>query len=129
MRLGFGQSRINDLIDFLNTSKCYEKQEEYVYAIGLLKEYISLHERENFQLPDSFNSKLKEFVLNYSDIESFKQIKMSDSEYFIHFNASFPIFAKSRHSVRDFAGPADISNIIKSVELQKMLLLHVIDKL
>lgn len=116
-RFGFGQSRIVGILDVLRKSKKYEKEEEYRYAIALLKEYLDLHDKNNKELPVSFRKSIEEITSRYPDIEPLKQIEMSSDEYFSMVEASFPVLAKSRRTIRYFEKAAPYEDVKEAVQL------------
>ncbi len=117
VRYGFGQARILDLINILKKSIGFINQQEYIYAVSLLKEYLNLHERNNYKLAETFKHQIEEVVSKFPNIRPCKQIKLSCHDYFDNADSSFLLFAKSRHTIRQFSGPADINDIIKAVDL------------
>lgn len=116
-RFGFGQSRIVGILDVLRNSKKYEKEEEYRYAIALLKEYLDLHDRNNKELPMTFRKSIEEITSQYPDIEPLRQIEMSSDEYFSMVEASFPVLAKSRRTIRYFEKAAPYEDVKEAVQL------------
>lgn len=116
-RFGFGQSRILGILDVLRNSKKYEKEEEYRYAIALLKEYLDLHDRNNKELPMAFRKSIEEITSQYPDIAPLRQIEMSSDEYFSMVEASFPVLAKSRRTIRYFEKAAPYEDVKEAVQL------------
>lgn len=116
-RFGFGQSRILDLLDVLNNSSRYETEDEYQYAIGLLKEYLDFHDRNEKTLPPSFRAAIEEMTGRYPDIEPERQIDMTSGEYFSHADAPFPEINQSRRTVRHFAAPAPYEDVVEAIKL------------
>ena len=116
-RFRFGQPRITGIIEDLRNNRQYEKEEEYQYAIGLLKEYLDLHDRNNKELPSSFRSSIEELTKHYPNIEPIKQIEFTSDEYFSHVNDPFPSFDKSRRTVRYFEKAAPLEDIKEAMEL------------
>lgn len=116
-RFGFGQSRIMGILDILRNSRQYENVEEYLYAIALLKEYLDLHDRNNQELPVSFRKSIEELTSRFPEIEPLKQIEMTSSEYYSHVNDPFPIFDKSRRTVRYFEKAAPYEDVVEAVKL------------
>lgn len=116
-RFCFGQPRIMGIIEDLRNSRKYEKEEEYQYAIGLLKEYLDLHDRNNKELPNSFRSSIEELTKQFPSIEPIKQIEITSEEYFSHVNDTFPSFDKSRRTVRYFEKAAPLEDIEEAMKL------------
>lgn len=116
-RYGFGQARILDIVNLLLENRQYEKEEEYTYAIGLLKEYLNLHIRNKQELPVSFRNSIEEITNNYPNIPPVKQIETTTDEYFSCVNAAFPLFNKSRRTVRYFENSASFDDVQEAIEL------------
>ena len=116
-RFGFGQSRIVGILDVLRNSKKYENEEEYRYAIALLKEYLDLHDRNNKELPMTFRKSIEEITSQYPDIAPLRQIEMSSDEYFSMVETSFPVLAKSRRTIRYFEKAAPYEDVKEAVQL------------
>ena len=116
-RYGFGQTRILDIVNLLLKNRQYEKEEEYIYAIGLLKEYLNLHNRNKQELPVSFRNSIEKLTNNYPDIPPVKQIETTTDEYFSCVNAAFPLFNKSRRTVRFFENAALFNDVKEAIEL------------
>lgn len=116
-RFGFGQSRIIGILDVLKNSRQYENEEEYRYSIGLLKEYLDIHDRNHKELPTSFRKSIEELTNSFPDIKPLKQIETTSEAYFSKVNDSFPIFAKSRRTVRYFEKAAPYEDVMEAVQL------------
>ena len=116
-RFCFGQPRIAGIIDDLRNNHKYEKEEEYQYAIGLLKEYLDLHDRNNIELPKSFRNSIEELTKLYPGIEPINQIELTSEEYFSHVNDPFPSFDKSRRTVRYFEKAAPLEDIEEAMKM------------
>lgn len=114
-RFCFGQPRIAGIVDDLRKNRQYEKEEEYQYAIGLLKEYLDLHDRNNIELPNSFRASIEELTKLYPKVEPIKQIEITAEEYFSHVEEPFPIFDKSRRTVRYFDKAAPLEDVKEAV--------------
>ena len=103
MRLGFGNSVVNQLVDVL---KSFEKDKfplddsAYVNAINSLKHYLIEHEKKDFKL----DSKIISFVneRNPSNIDNNATLMIERDHALSKSTKSYDIFCRSRHSVRDF---------------------------
>ena len=116
-RFGFGQSRIVGILDVLRNSPQYKNEEEYRYTIALLKEYLDLHDRNNKNLPVSFRKSIEELTNEFPEIEPLKQIEVTSEEYFSHVEEPFPVFDKSRRTIRYFAKAAPYEDVVEAVQL------------
>ena len=116
-RFGFGQSRIVGILDVLHNSPQYKNEEEYRYAIALLKEYLDLHDRNNKALPESFRKSIEELTNQFPEIEPLKQIETTSEEYFSHVEETYPIFDKSRRTIRYFEKTAPYKDVKEAVQL------------
>lgn len=118
-RYRFGQSHILALIEHLDKSRQYASEQDYIYAVALLKEFKEFHERNKQRLSKSFENILDNFLSEFSDVEPLHQITISRNDYFSYSDASFPILSKARKSVRYFEGPIDFNEIREAVDMAK----------
>ena len=116
-RYGFGQSRITGILDVLSNSRQYENENEYLYTIGLLKEYLDLHDRNKKELPVKFRKSIETITNRYPEIKPIKQIEITSEEYYSHVEDPFPVFDKSRRSIRYFENAAPYEDVIEAVKL------------
>ena len=116
-RFCFGQSRITDIVRILNTNRQYEKEDEYLYAVGLLKEYLVFHEINKKELPADFRNSIEDITSRYPNVEPTRQIEMTSDEYFSHINEPFPVFDASRRTVRYFGGAAPYEDVVEAVKM------------
>lgn len=106
MRLGFGQEVLCKLMGLCQIwADKYDKTDPfYVQAVRTILEYKQLHTRLNYNFEDSFRSNLESFVIVHSDYSPSEQLVFDGSEQFFSANIeTFPTFAHSRHSVRNFS--------------------------
>lgn len=117
--LGFGLPRISIMIDILLSNTQLKDEQQYQYAISVLKEYDILHKLQNFEIPEEIAiSFTKLWPLFNGQIFS-PQYKFTKDEFFSQKNADFPTFAHSRHSLRNLPKAAPVDDIIKAIELAK----------
>lgn len=117
LRLGFGQDRIRNLVDYLkiyDTNK-YEKNDIYIHAIQVLLEYVQLHENNNYTLNCNYLDEVKFFVKE--NIKPSEQLTINYDEYFKKTEESFYLFSNSRHSVRNLKQGLDLDLINKAIDL------------
>lgn len=120
-RLDFGHQAVLRLISIING---YVKEygiddAQTRHAIGCVKEYYELHESFNFNMGADLEywSVIKEFCGKFQEVPSAKQLELTKEEFFADKDAAFPVFAKSRHTLRHYNGSVDIEKIKKAVEL------------
>jgi nitroreductase len=116
-RYGFGQSRILAIVDNLKNNRQYEKEEEYLYAIGLLKEYLDLHDRNQQELPTSYRKAIEDITSRFPEIEPVKQIDITSDMYFADINAPFNVLVKSRRTIRYFEDAAPYEDVVEAVRM------------
>lgn len=119
MKLGFGQEKVNELGSRLKkyADKYGKDNVTYTVGVGTLKQYQIVHLEKQFKLPEKINRLLdyfKEEVSNY-DISG----RYTREEFYKNKNTEFPLFANSRHSVRNFDTSIEIqeSELIDAVRL------------
>lgn len=117
-RLGFGKENIIALVSLCNE---YENRydvahEQFVAAISVLKEYIDFHKKRQFKLDKDLLEIILSLIEKYSLVEVHPQIKTTSDAFFSNTSKSFDIFARSRHTVRNYS-EEDISE----EELRKVI--------
>lgn len=119
MKLGFGIARVvqiiqqcNNYITSHNSVNC-----QLLHAVGVLKEYLSVHQRAGFQFKNGFEEKINELVGKVNCIETC-QLITSQTDYFANKLSSFDLFSASRHSLRHFSNEdINITTLIDAVKL------------
>lgn len=105
--LAFGKSVVISLMEliheFMKHFKCDNAQINH--AIGVLKEYYELHKANDYDFSSdpSYWQSLSSFLDKYPAIKSSHQKHMTFDEFYGANEAPFPAFARSRHSVRNYA--------------------------
>lgn len=107
-RLGFGKDvvgRLEMLIDeYVSLYKLDNRQVSH--AVGVMKEYRELHSAVQYSWPsedDKYWQALDAFLEKYSCIKASHQLHFTKEEFFADSNSPFPVFARSRHTVRNYA--------------------------
>ena len=106
MKLGFGQEKISYLCkkctDFI---RHYGNNDNQVNnAIQILETYLLVHEQNNFKLPESIIKKIKQTItLKEENIISTLNYEEKTIDCKTIKTAPFPVFAKSRKSIRNFS--------------------------
>lgn len=116
-RLGFGKDNILALVDLccIYQSKYDIAHEQFKSAIAVLKEYIEFHDNRGFELESEVKNKIESVVTLYPDVKASSQIFATSSTFFDNVEAQFPIFAKSRHTVRNYSKKDIPLDVIQSV--------------
>ena len=120
-RLDFGHSAVLNLISLVED---FERrfgvdEAQLNHAIGCIKEYFSLHVVAcfDFSKDDVYWNRIKTFCSRYADILSSHQKEMTREIFYAHNDASFPIFARARHTLRHYQGSVPVERIKTAVEL------------
>lgn len=119
-RLGFGRDAMKALIRKCNdyASKYGDGNQQFQYAIAIIKEYNNLHKQSNYLLDEDLQSSINNLINNY-DYPAAMQTVMSKEEFFSHTNDSFDLFSSSRHSSRHFSGKVETSKILDALNLAR----------
>ena len=117
-RLGFGQEAILNLIrkcnQFVANYGCNDEQ--FKYAIGVIREYNDLHKIENFSLEKKTQLAIDEILAKH-DYPSAQQYVFSRDAFFANVESNFEKFSYSRHSSRHFEGAVSLDNIKEALKL------------
>ena len=119
-RLGFGLDRVRDIIRCCNDCiKNYSANHiEVQSTLKDLEQYLSLHEKENYNLPKDIIDNILS-LLKYKQTNTVPCFEISKDEYFKS-TRDFREFAYQRRTVRWYSDEAiDHDRIIKAVELAK----------
>lgn len=118
-RLGFGQTKVLDIAHQCNAylDQSSDKPFRLCYAVGVLQEYKRLHEEAHYALRSETISAIDQLT---SRVESDALVVTQTSTieknvYFADSNSPFEMFAKSRHSIRDFSGESVPKEILRKV--------------
>ena len=121
MRQGFGQETVNKLILLCHRwSESHDiKNHFYIQAVQVILEYISLHKTLNYTFNEPFLSVLDSFANENTGFKPSVQLLFDNSQdYFSQKESSFPVFARSRHSVRNFSNEeVPVSSLVDAIEL------------
>lgn len=119
-RFGFGKDLIIALsIDCLEYIEKYGTDEEQLqHAIGVIFEYKLFHEAQKFNLDQEVLQSIEMLKQKCSHISPSVQRNMTKNDFFKHSESSFPIFAQSRASVRNYTNEKiPIEKISKALEI------------
>jgi nitroreductase len=116
-RLGFGQERIHIILNEILNHEEYKDVQEIKIAVGLIKEYDIFHKINEYTLPVDLQKLINKVIELFPNISPLTQIKLKGDEVFSSNDAVFPIFAASRHSIRNFSGEVSLEQINNSIEL------------
>lgn len=116
LRLGFGQSKIQELSNLLDiyfTNYDIQQDTSGVIANGLavLTEYKLLHKKNNYIFENTTYQLIDDIVNKYAQIliEDGKQVSKHGVDYFDYADKNFSLFSNSRHSLRNFDTNVTIS--------------------
>lgn len=104
-RLGFGKDNIIAMIELckIYEQKFDKSQEQYQSVIAVLKEYVAYHKTHAYTFDDEFLRKVESLIEKYPEVLPSKQVRITSSKFFSLTDESFPIFARSRHTVRNYS--------------------------
>lgn len=119
-RMGFGQHQVVLLARLLR-SKCQvphlSSHPQFIHAAKVLNEYLDFHERHEFTLEKDMVDLIRETSKKINHTCAAQYACKSDS-YFLHANAGFGDFSKSRKSVRCFSeNKVGMDVILNAVEI------------
>lgn len=124
-RLGFGKDviklLINDCKQYINDFG--RNDEQLVQAIAVITEYQEFHRNKNYQLENELVTMLRDIEvlkkeLNFTNTSQQKDFKAF--EYFGEIDSSFPIFSKSRSSIRNYSNKdIAMTDLLHALELAK----------
>lgn len=117
-RLGFGYNRVRQLIE-----KCTYAIQEYTEnhieiqsTLNDLEQYLLLHQKENFELPNDISDGISS-LLKYKHYDTTVCFETTRNQYFSP-TADFREFANQRHSVRWYSDEKiDNGTIINAIKL------------
>lgn len=109
-RMGFGKDVVRGTMTRVDAyERTFGWDAQSKHAAGVVRAYGELHDRWEGKSEDpAFWREVEDFVSRHANIPSAKQFHWGKSEFFSKRDAPFPVFAASRHCVRDY-GPGQIS--------------------
>lgn len=120
LRLGFGVQVINNILELLDiyVENNYPLNDpSYVNAIGSLKEYILIHEQNDYDVSDLKN-KLSEFPIDKEIKYSAGYNNQTKTDIMNSISKDFEHFSNSRHSVRTYSNePVSKEKILKAISI------------
>lgn len=122
IRYGFAKNRISPMIKLCNeySLKYSVSHPQFKNAIGVLIEYLKVHEKNNIKLDEEIIEGIKDLQNLYPDIKSTHQIEKNKHNYFGQSSSNFVDFSNSRHSLRHYSNEnIDIELIKKAIDLTK----------
>ena len=116
-RLGFGKEAVMALSAkcSLYAQKYGDNNDQFRYAISILKEYDDLHKQYNFTLDVDLQKSISDLIEKYN-IPAARQNQMTKDEFFAYTESSFDKFSVSRHSTRHFGGSIETAKIIEYIK-------------
>lgn len=119
-RMNFGHQALLELISIIKDCQgCFKPNDLMLtHAIGVVKEYRKLH-LESGAVPDPLDDFWMEVsaFCDANEQEPSHQLDFTRDSFCAKKAASFPEFARSRHTVRHFCGPVPIDDLTSAVEL------------
>lgn len=122
VRFGFGQQKIIELTEYCNRYiREYGTEEEQLqHAVQVIFEYKLFHNNHNFKLEEETDRVIEQLKIDSINSNKSTQIEMTKSDYFKYSVSSFPKFAISRTSVRNYTNEnISLEKILKSLDLAK----------
>lgn len=120
MRLGFGHDRLLELVDMiLSFENKYQRNGVVLDAVSVVLEYKRIHDENHYPLPEDIMKAISVIVKKYPGSNPLYQKEMTREDYYKELNQPFPMFAASRHSVRNFAGHISMEQIICAINIAK----------
>ena len=124
-RLGFGESVVTELMTMIDDyiQKYHEIDGQIAYAISVIRAYVKLHKDLDFDFGTRclFWNRLEEFDKKHDSIPYATEHHFGRSEFYKDRCAQFPVFAHSRHCVRNYSSTQHLSpeKIKKAVDLAR----------
>ena len=121
-RLGFGKELLLRLINecLIYITHYGDSNEQLKHAVHVIAEYEQFHHNRNFQLDDIVIEKINALRAIVTDFSPSNQRKISKETFFSEKNSSFPEFARSRSSVRNYAlEDLPVERVLDAIELAR----------
>ena len=117
-RNGFGKEVLMGLISDIKLyiEKYGETNEQIHVAIGVVAEYLRVHEEQGGELDNNVMSLIKSFLSEHHSPAT-RQKEMDKDEYFSANDKPFDVFSQSRHSLRHFEGVVDNEKLDQAFQL------------
>lgn len=110
MRLGFGQSRLLQLIDDIKQWRHLGfnmDNTQYKQALRVISEYFRVHKENGFELPAVLIEAYEGLGAKENETPLYE--KVDAEEYFSKCDDAFDCFSESRHSLRSFDPVSEVS--------------------
>lgn len=119
-RLGFGYDLLKtlskDCVEYID--KYGSDEPQLLHALGVITEYETFHKERNFQLDKDVQLAIDSVKYKKINAPVCQQRTATKVAFFKDTESSFPVFAHSRASVRNYtAGPIPMERIIKALEI------------
>ena len=121
-RLAFGKDAVRRLMAYVDkfTEKFSAQEPQVKHAIGVLAAYLKLHRDAAFDFSEDavYWDEIKAFLRRFDDIAPAIQPHVSREDFYKNKDKSFPAFAASRHTLRNYSSrPLPMERVHKAVEL------------
>lgn len=124
-RLGFGKEMISQLMSAIEQAKAHFKEPMMGvdHAIGVVKAYLELHQKScvDTSHDKEFWGCIEQFVARFPDVPVARQFHFSRDQFYIDKESPFPLFVRSRHTIRHYSDEdVPLHLIRKAVSLAAM---------
>lgn len=121
-RLAFGKDAVRRLMAYIDkfTEKFSAQEPQVKHGIGVLVAYQKLHKDVTFDFSEdaAYWDEIQSFLYRFDDVVPAIQPHMKREDFYKNKNKSFPAFAASRHTLRNYSSrPLPMERVHKAVEL------------
>lgn len=111
MKIGFGEKKVGELCEKLENYKANYGIENVTYLSGVetLYKYRHVHQDLGFELPTNISNAIDRLTQNMNLEENMLEGGYTRDSFYKNNRAEYPVFASSRHSVRDFDTKKDLA--------------------
>lgn len=118
-KYNFGHDAVSSLVNLIKqyTTKYGKPEGQVEHAVGILKAYLEMHKEFDGRDNAVFWDAIHKLTDAYPSIQPAIQPHVSSEEFYKYASSDFVKFAKSRHTLRHYAGHISEDEIKKAVEL------------
>ncbi len=118
-KYNFGHDAVSSLVNLIKqyTTKYGQPEGQVEHAVGILKAYLEMHKEFDGRDNAVFWDAIHKLTDAYPSIQPAIQPHVSSEEFYKYASSDFVKFAKSRHTLRHYAGHISEDEIKKAVEL------------
>lgn len=121
-RFGFGKGKLLELITLCSAyiDKYGLQNAQLIHGVEVVMEYEKFHQKSAYELDGSVTKAIETLKTKAKDIAPSEQKELTSKEYFSSTGQSFPAFARSRLSVRNYsASDLSVETIKTAVDLAR----------